>query len=265
MKIKGLGWLLFGFTFGLYAVLVFGMFLPYTYANTDIVLYTSVLPEILDALMDVTEIAVFAIGFGICMYACFHRASITQKLCLMGILSGAVIFRRVCDLSVSLIVFSVIGIEDILDCVIYLILELILIWGIFLLIQSIASRYFKKTALLSKASALFDNDFTPTVTVKALYPFPKIYSKENPMQVCALISGIVLSAVKVISRIIFDISYGAPEGIQEILVMIVYYGSDIVLGILYYIGVLFLLTRLFKRKDRHNKRDNKEESGEELL
>ena len=59
MKTKRLCWLMLSFTAGLYTLLVFGMSLLYTYANTDIVLYTSVLPEILDVLMDITEIAVF--------------------------------------------------------------------------------------------------------------------------------------------------------------------------------------------------------------
>ena len=253
MKTKHLGWILLAFTFGLYALLVFGMSLPYTYANTDIVLYTSVLPEILDALMDVTEIAVFAIGFGIFMYACFHRVKTTQQLGLIGIFSGAVLFRRLCDLSISLIFFKSIDIEDVLYTILYLILDLLLIWGVSLLIHLRAKTYFKNRMLKAKASALFKDDLPMELTQEDLFPFKKLYSKENPLQTCALWSGIILSAVKIVSRILYDIGYGAPSGIMEILIMVVYYGSDIVLGLLFYLGSLFVLKRVFCFKGKSNR------------
>ena len=250
MKIKHLGWILFGFTFGFYGLIVFGMSLPYTYANTDIVLYTSVLPELLDVLMDITEIAVFALGFGIFMYACFHRATKNQKLGLVGIFSGAVLFRRLCDLLVSLIIFSAIDIENLIYAVVYLLLDLLLVWGISLFIHLRSNRYFKNIILKAKASALFKDDLPVDLKKEDLFPFKKLYSKENPLQSCALWSGIILSAVKIVSRMLYDIGYGAPSGIMEILIMVVYYGSDIALGILFYFGALFVLTRIFRAKSK---------------
>ena len=85
----------------------------------------------------------------------------------------------------------------------------------------------------------------PTVT--AFYPFKKIYSKENPCQACALMLGILLSAVKIFDRILFDIGYGAPKDFGEVLVMIVYYSSDILLGVIFYVFSMFVFHRLFRR------------------
>lgn len=252
MNTKRLPWIMFGTLFGLYALISFGMTLPYTYSYTDIVLYTSVLPEVLDALIDLTEIAVFAIGFSLLMYAAFYHMTVPQKICLLGIFLVAVLFRRICDLFVSCLVFSSLDMEDLIYAIPYLILDWLLIGGVYLLIGMQSKKYDKKMLLKAKASALFQEDIPLKQQTESLYPFQKLFDRNNALQNCVLSVGILLSSVKVATRIIYDISYGTPADWKEILIMAVYYCSDIALGFLFYCGTLLVLSRFLKPKAKKN-------------
>ena len=82
--------------------------------------------------------------------------------------------------------------------------------------------------------------------------FNSVFSFKNPLAVCALIAGIILSAIKVCMRIGADILYtmefGAPDGIAEIVLMIAYYSSDILVCALVY-TLSWLILRTFVRYD----------------
>lgn len=234
------------FTFGIFVLMAFGMNLPYNLANSDIILYTSILPDVLLVLMDLTEILVLAIAFSVILFALFMR---TPSLGLTLLYCGAALFRRICELAVALILNHVIDTNDIFLNGLYLVFDILLVWAVWLIGRICSKEYHKKLALRIKASALFDDNHSEPISANPneLYPFQKIYSKENPLQRCALAVSILLSAIKVIDRIIFDIGYGAPEDFSEILVMFIYYSSDLLLGVIFYILSVFVYHRLFRK------------------
>jgi len=234
------------FSFGLFLLLAFGLNLPYNLANNNIVLHPTVLPDVLLILIDLIETLAFAIGFSILVFAMVSRVP-AAKLALLFLC--ATLFHRICDLAVALILNHVLSLKDILINLVYWIFNGILILGAYLIARHQTKKHFKRTALQSKASSLFGKteDYPVQPTAHACYPFKKIYSKENPCQACALRIGILLSAVRVLVRMIFDIVYGAPKDFGEVLVMIVYYSSDILLGVIFYVFSMFVFHRLFRR------------------
>ncbi len=252
MKTKRTHLMMLAVTFGLYAVLSFGLTLPLQYANTDIVLYASVLPEILAILIELTEILLYAFAFSLLIGTTFLGNSLRSFLGLGWILSGACLFRRLCDLAVILIVFSELGYEDIIESVTYLLLDLILIWAILWLIRWRYSGYVKKAAKAYSGKALFAEEMTIPTSLSDLYPFKRIYSPKNPVQCCALIIGIIRSAAKVISRIIYDIDYGAPEDFGEVITMAIYYCSDILIGVIFYATAILILGKWFRKVSESN-------------
>ena len=60
-------------------------------------------------------------------------------------------------------------------------------------------------------------------------------------------TGIILSAVKIVSRIIYDLSYGAPDNAKEILTMVIYYFSDVLICVIFYALCWLLFSTLYKR------------------
>jgi len=115
-------------------------------------------------------------------------------------------------------------------------------------------RYRGQKKWSSSDSALFgDHPAEPLSDTDELYPFRKIFSRENPLQLCALIVGIILSAEKILFRLLFDLSYGAPESFAEVMIMVVYYASDILIGIIYYCISVLVYHQLLRPKKQKKK------------
>ena len=242
-------------TFGIYFLICFGLTLPYHYSNTDIILYSSVLPEILDVLTDLLETAVFSFAFSFLIYSVFKKGNRSTTIGLFSIFLGAVLFRRICELIVILIVFKSLSANDFITSAASLLLEWLMVGGIVLLIHVCANKHYRDAALSRKKSMLFsDDEIEPNRSF--FYPFKKIYSKQNSVQHCLMLIGIILSAVRIASRIIFDIFYTVENGfpsdaveiLKEIGTMAIYYSSDILIGILFYVSSILILSRLYRKE-----------------
>ncbi len=247
MKTKNLSLMMLSVTFGLSAVLSLGLTLGLQYANTDIVLYASILPEVLGALIELCEILIYSFGFSVLIAATYMGKSLPQVVGLSAILSAACVFRRLCDLVSILIVFKELGIADFIEGVTYLLLDLILVWAMLWLIRGQFARYKRKRATTKKGSSLFSPEANYTPVLSDYFPFRKTYSNRNPVQVSLLTIAIIRSAVKLLSRVIYDIGYGAPESFEEVLIMSVYYLSDLLIGVLFYAVAILFLEKLFQR------------------
>ena len=231
-------------TLGISLLLSFGINLPYNIVCTNYVLYVSILPDILVVLIDLFEVALFAAGFSIIIFSLFMKLPTVR---LLLIYTASMLLRRAFDLCGALILGNALSVDDIVYNLLYFALDVAMGTAVFLISRARAKKHHIKLALNSKKDALFSNDeITADPDTASVYPFKKIYSKENPPQVCALSASIILSAVKIISRIIYDIGYGAPS-LSEIPVMIIYYSSDILIGIILYAALTVGMNILFKQ------------------
>lgn len=235
-------------SFGLFAVLSLGLTLLYNFCGTDVVLYTSVLPEILKILIDLTEIAIYAICFSIFLAAAFYSHLNSPRLSLLWIYLGALLFRRLCDLLGVLILYGSLDSLDLTYALIYFLLDAALALAVFLLAQKRARKFYFSYCRKDQASSLFKDEAQPLYT-ECLHPFSKIYDKTNPLQVQTAVVSVILMAIKLLSRILYDVDYGAPEDFKEILIMAVYYLSDVLLAVIFYVLSILVLNRLFRRGD----------------
>ncbi len=236
-------------TFGLYLLISFGINLPYQLANTDAVLYYSILPELLHALQTLAETAVYAIGFSILIFCFFSRVPRTGSR-LFLIYAAAVVFRRLCDLSVTLIVFESIGAYDIFYCVFYLIPDL-LFGAIASLLAHLLSKRFYRT--LAKGDKKITNAYD------SLYPFHRFISRKNPVQEASLILACLILLVRFVDRLIFDIQYGAPADLAEIGIMLAYYAADFLIAVGFYALSLLTLKHFFRQAKQTDTKENQEE------
>jgi hypothetical protein len=83
---------------------------------------------------------------------------------------------------------------------------------------------------------------------RSYLPFDKLYTSSNPLQKASLLTGILLASIKVLTRVVYDIGYGAPTSILDLLRMIVYYLSDVLICVVIYL-VSLLLIMYFDKKD----------------
>ena len=247
MKTKNFNLMMLSVTFGLSLVLSFGLNLWLQYANTDIVLYASILPKVLGALIELCEIAIYSFAFALIIGTIYLGKPLSTSIGLGAILSGACLFRRLCDLASILIVFGVLDIVDLIIEITYLLLDLILVWILLLVICRQLKHYIRMKAVKGKSSTLFTDDTAYIPNRSDFFPFKKTFLKTNPIQVSLLTISIIRSAVKIFTRIVRDIGYGAPESFKEVMIMLVYYLSDLLVGVLFYAVAILVLEKIFKR------------------
>lgn len=83
---------------------------------------------------------------------------------------------------------------------------------------------------------------TKEATNQSAFPFRKPLDLSNPILSSLFFVSLAVTALNVGSRIIYDIGYGAPTSLTEILQMIVAYGLDILLyGVLLFFAMRCLV------------------------
>ena len=237
------------FSLGLFAILSLGLTLFYNYCNTDILLYTSVLPEILKVLIDLLEVGIYAICFSLLLFSAFFRHENAPSLSLLFIYIGGVTFRRVCDLVGVLILYGSLDSLDLTYAVVYILLDTALAIAVFFLSRGGANRYYRAQANALRADTLF-GDGEVQLSTQSLHPFRSIVDKKNLIQARVLTVSIILAGIKVLSRLVYDIDYGAPADAKEFLIMTVYYLSDLLLAVAFYVLSILVLNKLFKHKQK---------------
>ena len=82
---------------------------------------------------------------------------------------------------------------------------------------------------------------------EGVLPFSKLFDWYNPLQRSAIKMGALITAIKVGTRIIHDVSVGAPESFGEVMIIVVYYLSYLIYGAVAYIVAIFIITLFFER------------------
>ena len=253
-KKRPLGWLLPTMaicSFGLIAVLSLGLTFFYNYCNTNIILYTSVLPEILKMLIDLLETGIYAICFSLLLFSAFFRHENAPMLPLLFTYLGAITFRRICDLAGVLILYGSLDSLDLTYAVVYILLDAALALVVFFLARSGATAFYRSQALAMKKEMLF-KDADVHISFEGIHPFRKIVNTKNFIQLRILIISLILAGIKVLSRLVYDIDYGAPADLGEFFTMVIYYLSDLFLAVVFYALAVLILNKLFRQKQKRD-------------
>ena len=232
-------------TFGLSALFVI-LARVYTVCCSNVVIMYTAWPEVLEILVNLLECGVYGIAFAFLIYAAYRfPEGSCVKLALWY--AGSIVFKYIANYLVTWITDTGMSAEYLADnltyILIYVAIELaqgaLVLW---MILRTMKSYHIFIAGQMKIAATL------PGVEVSArtyAYPFTNLISWKNPLQKCALWSGAVIAAFKIISRLIYDISYGWPTSLADGLWMFIYYMLDVVVGF----AVCLLITYLLMRFD----------------
>ncbi len=223
----------------------------YIYTCSDVVYLKTVLPEILEIIIDIVDVAAYAVCFATIIYSIF-KFSFKKSTGLIFIYCGYVFLKYLVNLVISSVVDGVFSPSDIIYVVIYFALDII-IFSIILLISNIfLRRYYERRATVEKANNTLGKK-TDSV-YDELFAVKKFFSPKNPLQCAALVTGMILSAAKLLSRIRYDIFYGAPTSLADGMWMLTYYVSDILIALIVYAISVYMFAH-FEGKEQGDKSD----------
>ena len=214
----------------------------YHVLNSDILISDTVFPLLWDTLMQILNYLFYWGAFAIVLYAIF-RLGIKNCISFLGIYVGTVFFRYFSNLLAGFLTNGFPLMDRFLsDDLPYLILDIVLdllLMGVFVWILIAVQRRNTTARNRKRGEFLLSN-----------LPFVKLFDLKNPVQLAAFLGALIPSAVLLISRVIFDISYGAPTGIVDLLWMAVYYVSDIGSALIGFILAVLLVNRFYFSEEK---------------
>ena len=134
---------------------------------------------------------------------------------------------------------------DVIYLGVYFVLYLIQLLVVYIFAATDSSRYISSLEALRASKR--DKARQRVENIGSVLPFSKFIDWYNPLQRSAIKMSVLITAIKVGTRIINDVSVGAPESFGEVMIMVVYYLSDFIYGAVAYIVAIFVISLFFER------------------
>ncbi len=220
----------------------------YMKLNADVLFSDSAIIHILDYSMDFLDIVAFSVSYALIIFSVLLLSKKTARfIVLLYTLAFAMqipikIFMNI-PLNGSLGSVEEI-IIDIIYLSIYFVLFMLQLLAVYLFAATDTNKYLRYMEF-SKKKANKKNVSSPEEC--SVMPFNRFFRKSNPLQRSALKMSLLIFFIRLMSRLINDISYGAPQSIGEVLIMAVYYLSDALYGIVAYIVALLVFSFVYER------------------
>ena len=134
---------------------------------------------------------------------------------------------------------------DVIYLGVYFVLYLIQLLVVYIFAATDSSRYISSLEALRASKR--DKARQRAENIGSVLPFSKFIDWYNPLQRSAIKMSVLITVIKVGTRIINDVSVGAPESFGEVMIMVVYYLSDFIYGAVAYIVAIFVISLFFER------------------
>lgn len=227
--------------FCLYAFTVLFLAPLYAQLSNNILYMDSWLMYLFEIVISLADILAFVVAFSFFIYTVYRyrmRGAAVFFLTYFGLLA----LRRVGSLLMEILFSHSVGADDIWSVSVYFVLDMLTAAIVIWIVAHTFKKYTRYEAERKKLLRLKGDSQSDEV----LYPYTRVYDRKNPLQACALRVGILLSLSKIVSRLIFDVYLGLPTGVIQVLIMIIYYLSDILIGVVTYAAMLWTLGFLHK-------------------
>ena len=232
----------------------------YATLEADVVYKGSALSLIIKYVQDLFDLCAFSVSYALLIFSMLLLSKDTTRL--VAIFYSVAFFVQIpLKILMNAVVYGSIGNSlDITIDVIYL-----SVYFAFQMIQLLVVYIFSRTdseKYLAYVESTKAKDQACDEASRKILPFSKFIDWYNPLLRSVTKTAILILAIKLITRIINDITYGAPTSLGEVLLMTVYYLSDIIYGIVAYVIMALSISVLYDKVKQ--KSENKDEESPAL-
>lgn len=230
----------------------------YMKLNADVLFSDSAIIHILDYSMDFLDIVAFSVSYALIIFSVLLLSKKTARfIVLLYTLAFALQIPLKIIMNIPLN-GSLGSVEEIIIDIIYLsvyfILFMLQLLAVYLFAATDTNKYLGYMEFTKKKAGKKN---APAPEDHSVLPFKRFFHKINPLQRSALKMSLLIFFIRLMSRVINDISYGAPQSIGEVLIMAVYYLTDALYGIVAYVVALIVFSLVYE-KLAHKKTDEAE-------
>lgn len=175
--------------------------------------------------------------FTLLFYTAVFFSQIPLKLVINAVMYGS--FGSVADIIV-----------DVVYLLVYFILYMLQFSVVYVIAATDSSRYIRHAAYLKDKGRGNSRGFA-SGNVKVL-PFKKFVDWYNPLQRSAVKASAFIAGIRIGMRIVNDVIFGAPTSFGEVMVMALYYVSDLLYGILAYAAMVLIIKSVYRHLTSQN-------------
>ena len=222
----------------------------YSTLEADVVYSGSALSVVIKYIQDIFDLCAFSVSYALLIFSLLLLSK--KELKLTVIFYIVAFFAQIpLKLLMNAVVYGTLGNSmqitiDIVYLSVYFllqILQLLVVYG-FAKVDSDKYKLYVSSLDTEKAINLSDK--------RLILPFSKFVDWYNPLLRSAIKTGILILSLKLLTRVINDVTYGAPTSAGEVLLMVVYYLSDFIYGVVAYGVIVLTMSSLYeklKKKD----------------
>ena len=249
-RVSNMTWLFMALFFLLPLILNNLIIIPiYATLEADVVYSGSLLTIVIKYLQDFFDLFAFSSAYALII---FSALLLDGKRSRFIALFYAITYLLVIPVKMlmNVVIYGSLGSTSqiIIDAIylgVYFVLYLIQLLVVYIFAATDSSRYI--SSLEAFRASKRDKTRQRAENIGRVLPFSKFIDWYNPLQRSAIKMSALITAIKVGTRIINDVSVGAPESFGEVMIMVVYYLSDLIYGAVAYIVAIFIISLFFER------------------
>lgn len=228
----------------------------YATLEADTLYKGSLLTTVIKYVQDFLDLCAFSVSYAIII---FSTLLLNAKMTALTVVFYSLVYLLQIPLKLlmNVAVYGTLGssadiLMDIVYLCIYLALQMLQLLLVYIIARVDSNKFRLYASALESKKASAEN--------KKILPLSKFLDWNNPLLRSTIKMSLLVLTLRIVSRIINDISYGAPSSFGEVMIMVVYYVSDIVYGIVAYVAATLTIS-VFYDKIRVRP-ENSEPSGE---
>ena len=249
-RVSNMTWLFMALFFLLPLILNNLIIIPiYATLEADVVYSGSLLTIVIKYLQDFFDLLAFSSAYALII---FSALLLDGKRSRFIALFYAITYLLVIPVKMlmNVVIYGSLGstsqiIIDVIYLGVYFVLYLLQLLAVYIFAATDSSRYISSLEALRASKR--DKARQRAENIGSVLPFSKFIDWYNPLQRSAIKMSALITAIKVGTRIINDVSVGAPESYGEVMIMVVYYLSDFIYGAVAYIVAIFVISLFFER------------------
>ena len=249
-RVSNMTWLFMALFFLLPLILNNLIIIPiYATLEADVAYSGSLLTIVIKYLQDFFDLLAFSSAYALII---FSALLLDGKRSRFIALFYAITYLLVIPVKMlmNVVIYGSLGstsqiIIDVIYLGVYFVLYLIQLLVVYIFAATDSSRYISSLEALRASKR--DKTRQRAENIGSVLPFSKFIDWYNPLQRSAIKMSALITAIKVGTRIINDVSVGAPESFGEVMIMVVYYLSDFIYGAVAYIVAIFVISLFFER------------------
>ena len=249
-RVSNMTWLFMALFFLLPLILNNLIIIPiYATLEADVVYSGSLLTIVIKYLQDFFDLFAFSSAYALIIFSALLLDGKRSRFIAI-FYALTYLFIIPVKMLMNVVIYGSLGstsqiIIDVIYLGVYFVLYLLQLLAVYIFAATDSSRYISSLEALRASKR--DKARQRAENIGSVLPFSKFIDWYNPLQRSAVKMSALITAIKVGTRIINDVSVGAPESFGEVMIMVVYYLSDFIYGAVAYIVAIFVINLFFER------------------